>query len=231
MSSNNSDKFPDGDLQPAHGLWQQYAPEEAPYRFQARTATEARRWQTETRRALNETLGFQSTAPVPLSPETVERVDRGDYVREKLLLRTAPHALMPVYVLTPKKAPRPLPVVIAFHGHGYGVKDIVGLKDAVYALGTNNQIMCSSNTLTDSLTPDSGWVLLPYFNIYDIDTDNEVLYCATYAGIYYYEPESSLYRVIYNLPRIHYEYVFVIDNALITVSENSIYSLPLEFRD
>jgi dienelactone hydrolase len=34
---------------------------------------------------------------------------------------------MPVYVLMPKNAPRPLPTVLAFHGHGYGVKDIVGL--------------------------------------------------------------------------------------------------------
>jgi len=127
MNSENPDHRPADELQPAHGLWKQYAPEEAPYRFQSRTAEGAREWQTETRRALNETLGFQSAAPVPLSPETVERVDRGDYVREKLLLRTAPHTLMPVYVLTPKEAPRPLPVVIAFHGHGYGVKDIVGL--------------------------------------------------------------------------------------------------------
>jgi dienelactone hydrolase len=34
---------------------------------------------------------------------------------------------MPVYVLLPKRGERPLPVVVAFHGHGYGVKDIVGL--------------------------------------------------------------------------------------------------------
>jgi dienelactone hydrolase len=34
---------------------------------------------------------------------------------------------MPVYLLIPKHGKRPLPAVIAFHGHGYGVKDIVGL--------------------------------------------------------------------------------------------------------
>ena len=127
MNDKTSDHHPADELQPAHGLWKQYAPKKAPYRFQARTAEQARKWQTATRSALNETLGFQSAAPTPLSPEIVERVDRGDYVREKLILRTTPHTLMPVYVLTPKAAPRPLPVVIAFHGHGYGVKDIVGL--------------------------------------------------------------------------------------------------------
>jgi len=34
---------------------------------------------------------------------------------------------MPVYLLVPKRGTRPFPVVLAFHGHGYGVKDIVGL--------------------------------------------------------------------------------------------------------
>lgn len=34
---------------------------------------------------------------------------------------------MPVYFLKPKAASGLLPVVVAFHGHGYGVKDIVGL--------------------------------------------------------------------------------------------------------
>jgi hypothetical protein len=113
----------------------------------------------------------------------------------------------------------------------FGVKDIVELKDDIYALGTNNQIMRSPGTHTDSLTPDSSWILLPYFNIYDIDADDEVLYCATYAGIYYYEPDASLFRVIYNLPRIPYEYVFIIDGTLIAVSRNAVYSLPLEYRD
>jgi len=35
---------------------------------------------------------------------------------------------MPVYILLPKRLPRPLPVVIALHGHGYGVKSIVGIQ-------------------------------------------------------------------------------------------------------
>ena len=34
---------------------------------------------------------------------------------------------MPFYLLLPKDLTRPLPVVLALHGHGYGVKDIVGL--------------------------------------------------------------------------------------------------------
>jgi dienelactone hydrolase len=115
------------DLQPAHALWQLYRPEDAPYRFRAETQAEAERWQAETRRALDEVLGFQEGPLVDPEPQVIESVDRGDYVREKVLLRTSPYTLMPVYLLLPKKAAYPRPSAVAFHGHGYGVKDIVGL--------------------------------------------------------------------------------------------------------
>lgn len=115
------------DLQPATVLWKLYNPEEAPYRFCAKTRAEAEQWQIRTRQALEEILGFQSLPPADLSPEKVEEVDKGDYVREKILLRTSAYTLMPVYMLIPKHGEKPLPVVVAFHGHGYGVKDIVGL--------------------------------------------------------------------------------------------------------
>ncbi|UCC64198.1 MAG: acetylxylan esterase [Anaerolineae bacterium] len=115
------------DLQPAYGLWKLYAPEEAPYRFQAASLAEAEAWQARTRPALAQTLGFQSLPPASLSPQKIEAVDKGDYLREKILLRTWRDALMPVYLLIPKGGQKAFPVVIAFHGHGYGVKDIVGL--------------------------------------------------------------------------------------------------------
>lgn len=115
------------ELQPAHALWQAYRPEDAPYRFQASTQVEAERWQKRTRQALNETLGFQDWPVIDPEPQTIESVDKRDHVREKVLLRTSPHTLMPVYLLLPKDAARPMPSVVAFHGHGYGVKDIVGL--------------------------------------------------------------------------------------------------------
>jgi dienelactone hydrolase len=72
-------------------------------------------------------VGFQDLPPAPLELETLEVIDKGDYTREKIVLRTSAHSVMPVYILKPKGASGPLPVVVAFHGHGYGVKDIVGL--------------------------------------------------------------------------------------------------------
>ena len=114
-------------LQPATALWSLYHPERAPKRFRARTLRAAREWQRATRKALRKTLGFTRLPAAPFSLRRLERVDKGDYVREKIVIQTARNIAMPVYVLLPKNGPRPLPVVIAWHGHGYGVKDIVGL--------------------------------------------------------------------------------------------------------
>ena len=115
------------DLQPATALWNLYKPGEAGYAFRATDATQARRWQKKTRRDLARQVGVDAMPSAPLGPQMLETVDKQDYVRQKWMLRTRPHVPMPVYLLVPKEAPRPLPVVLAFHGHGYGVKDIVGL--------------------------------------------------------------------------------------------------------
>ncbi len=127
MSSKVLDPGEMKELQPANALWALYQPEKAPLRFTAHTPEEARAWQVSTRQALSETIGFQDLPRVPLEPQILEIVDKGDYVREKVLLHTTPWTVMPVYILRPKGAQGPLPAVVAFHGHGYGVKDIVGL--------------------------------------------------------------------------------------------------------
>lgn len=115
------------ELQPATALWQRYTPERAPYRFQAANADAGRAWQEKTRPALRDVLGFTDLPGAPLAPKCIERVDKGTYTREKWVLRTSAHTLMPVYILIPNTGPVPHPVALAFHGHGYGVKDIVGL--------------------------------------------------------------------------------------------------------
>jgi len=115
-------------LQPAYALWKLYEPNSAKYAFSATKASKARRWQKKVRKALNELVGFQNVPKVNAQPRLLEKVDKGDYTREKVLIRTTSDTVMPVYILLPKGRPRPLPVVIALHGHGYGVKAIVGLR-------------------------------------------------------------------------------------------------------
>jgi dienelactone hydrolase len=115
------------ELQPMHGLWQMYDPASAPLRFQAATQAQAEAWQRRVRPALREAIGFTDLPPAPLDAVLVERVERPDHIREKWLLRTWAGALMPVYLLLPLSGQAPYPTVVAFHGHGYGVKDMIGL--------------------------------------------------------------------------------------------------------
>ncbi len=127
MASRILDNKEHPGLQPAKQLWAMYKPEQAPCRFQAQTQPEARNWQARTRAALAETIGFQNVPAGAFNPQIIETVDKGDYTREKVLIRASEHSLLSLYVLLPKERPDPCPVVVAYHGHGYGVKDIVGL--------------------------------------------------------------------------------------------------------
>ena len=126
MSTKHLDARTRKELQPAYALWKGYDPGSSPYAFSADTEAKARKWQTAVRKALNETIGFQ-TAPVAPAVRRIEMADKGDYTREKIVIATAEATYMPVYILRPKGAGENLPAVVAFHGHGYGVKDIVGL--------------------------------------------------------------------------------------------------------
>jgi dienelactone hydrolase len=119
-----STTFPE--LQPTLEL-DERAETAARYPFTATTRAEAEAWQIACRAAVAQTVGFLDDPVVLPEPQEVEEIDRGDFVRRKVIIRTAEHARMPVYLLVPKGATGPLPVVIAYAGHGYGVKDIVGL--------------------------------------------------------------------------------------------------------
>lgn len=94
--------------------------------FVATERAQALKWQKECRDALGKTLGFVDDPPVASDPVVVEEHDRGDFLSRKVVITTAPSVQMPMYLLSPKNVDHKLPVVIAYHGHGYGVADIVG---------------------------------------------------------------------------------------------------------
>ncbi|OPX17758.1 hypothetical protein BXT86_04785 [candidate division WOR-3 bacterium 4484_100] len=108
----------------------------------------------------------------------------------------------------------------------FGIKDIVSIGHNLYLLGLNNQLISYQSDASDS---DTTWFLLPYFNIYDITTDQEVLYCASYSGVYYYNPQSSSYQIVHQLPRIKYDYVFFVGDKLIAIADKKIYALSEEY--
>lgn len=113
-------------LQPTLEL-QDLAPKAARHSFTATERVTAVAWQHTCRQAVSNALGFLDTPRVDPKPQIIEEVDRGDFIRRKVVIATAPLAQMPLYLLIPKNATGPLPVAIAYAGHGYGVSDIVGL--------------------------------------------------------------------------------------------------------
>jgi dienelactone hydrolase len=71
-------------------------------------------------------------------PEVLERVDRDDHVREKVIFSTAPGFRVPAYVLVPKNLKEAAPAVVDLHSHGgmylYGKEKVIDLGDTYPAL-------------------------------------------------------------------------------------------------
>ncbi len=99
------------------------------FAFSATDVTAARRWQVGARTRVAERLGGFPSVKSPLNAEVLERTDFGSYTREKIVFDTRENLSTIGYLLLPKNAPRPLPAVVCFSGHGRGVMDILGIAD------------------------------------------------------------------------------------------------------
>ena len=91
-----------------------------------------RSWKKTARGKLLELLHYAPPACNPAA-ETVERVDCGDYIREKVWFNTTPDVRVPAFVLVPKNAPGRAPAIVALHDHGgfylWGKEKIVEMTD------------------------------------------------------------------------------------------------------
>ena len=73
-------------------------------------------WKAECRKKVFDALAYR---PAPCKPDAkiLERVDKGDYIRERLTFHTAPNVTVPAYLLIPKRTKLPAPAVVALHDH------------------------------------------------------------------------------------------------------------------
>ncbi|MGE3805823.1 MAG: alpha/beta hydrolase family protein [Gemmataceae bacterium] len=88
----------------------------------------------EARAKVFETLVYQPEKVDP-NPEVVEKVERGDHVREKVIFSTSPQFRVPAYVLVPKGLKKPAPAIVDLHSHGGWF--LFG-KEKVHDLGDQN---------------------------------------------------------------------------------------------
>lgn len=70
---------------------------------------------------------------VPFRPELLERVERPDHMRERIVFSTTPHFRVPAYVLIPKNLRGRAPAIVDLHSHGgmflFGKEKIIDLGD------------------------------------------------------------------------------------------------------
>ncbi len=119
-------------------------------------------WKPQARGKLLELLHY---APPPCDPqaEVVERVDEGDYIREKVYYSTTPDVRVPAYVLIPKGVPLPAPAVVALHDHGafylWGKEKLVELPDEHPAMKSFKEQYYSGKSIASELARQ-GYVVI-----------------------------------------------------------------------
>jgi dienelactone hydrolase len=109
---------PDSDIGSLYPFVNSQVPSgELPLSFLRNEFTDLRAWKQKARGRLLDLLHY---APPRCDPraETIERVDRGDYVEERIRFDTTPDIRVPAFFLAPKKARLPVPGIVALHDHG-----------------------------------------------------------------------------------------------------------------
>lgn len=93
--------------------------------------TDVAAWKREAQPRIRELLHYDPPRCDPKA-EVVERVDCGEYVREKLYFNTTPDIRVPAYLLLPKGEKKPRPAIVALHDHGaffaWGKEKIVAVE-------------------------------------------------------------------------------------------------------
>lgn len=79
-------------------------------------------WRRKTVRTLKSLTGYDTMMKTAPSPRITDEKDMGDITRQHLEILTEPGVLLTAFVLIPKNAQPPFPVVIAPHGHVSGGK-------------------------------------------------------------------------------------------------------------
>ncbi|WP_405102555.1 alpha/beta hydrolase [Oceanobacillus sp. FSL H7-0719] len=86
-------------------------------------------WQFNLREKVKESLGEFISNSTDFNTGVLEKEDMGTYERMRVEITTFYPLRMPLYILIPKNRLKgKLPAVLTIHGHGYGVKEALGLN-------------------------------------------------------------------------------------------------------
>ena len=117
------------------------------------------------REARPKVLSLWEYAPPKCDPraQVVERVDCGQYVREKLYFNTTPDVRVPAYLLLPKGEAKRRPAIVALHDHGaffvWGKEKLVATENEHPALKEFKRTAYSGRSYADELAK-RGYVVI-----------------------------------------------------------------------
>jgi dienelactone hydrolase len=117
------------------------------------------------RQARGKLLDLLHYAPPRVEPraEVLERIDKGDYVRERIVFNTTPDLRIPAYVLIPKNLKGRAPAVVALHDHGgfylWGKEKIVEVEDEHASLTRFKQSAYEGRSIASELARQ-GYVVI-----------------------------------------------------------------------
>jgi dienelactone hydrolase len=97
--------------------------------FRAESPAEARAWQEALAARLTALLGGFPATGCDLRAEVTERRELTHGIRETVLFQSRENLSVFGYLLLPRDAKRPAPVIVCIPGHGRGVDDIVGIAE------------------------------------------------------------------------------------------------------
>jgi len=119
-------------------------------------------WKRGARQQVLSLLHYSPPRCVPQA-KVVERVDCGDYIREKLYFNTTPDIVAPAYVLTPKDDKARHPAVLLLHDHGafflWGKEKVVAIEGENPALTTFRQQYYGGRAVANELVK-RGYVVM-----------------------------------------------------------------------
>jgi dienelactone hydrolase len=111
-------------------------------------------WKQQARGKVLELLHYAPPKCDP-RPEIIEKVDCGDYIRERVYFNTTPDIRVPAFVLIPKKVSKPAPAIVALHDHGgfyfWGKEKIVELESIHPVLASFRERYYSGKAIASEL--------------------------------------------------------------------------------
>ena len=124
--------------------------------------TDLEAWKREGRAKARELVRYDPPEVEPRA-EIVERVDCGDYIREKLYFNTTPDIRVPAYLLLPKGEARRRPAVVMLHDHGgffvWGKEKVIATENEHPALTSFKQTSYAGRSVGSELAK-RGYVVI-----------------------------------------------------------------------